>query len=54
MKLAVPSRRFPPPWSVEVTQNNFIVWDANSRALKKIGAQSRKEKAAQTSGLQLL
>ena len=26
-------RRFPPPWSVEVTPNCFIVRDANGRAL---------------------
>jgi len=26
-------RRFPPPWSVEVTPNCFIVRDANGQAL---------------------
>jgi hypothetical protein len=27
------SRRFPPPWSAEVTPNCFIVRDANGQAL---------------------
>jgi len=27
------TRRFPPPWSVEVTPNYFIVRDANGQAL---------------------
>ena len=26
-------RRFPPPWSAEVTLNSFIVRDANGQAL---------------------
>jgi hypothetical protein len=29
----VTARRFPPPWSVEVTPNCFIVRDANGQAL---------------------
>ena len=30
--LTVPSCRFPPPWSAEVTPNCFIVCDANGQA----------------------
>jgi hypothetical protein len=29
------SRRFPPPWSAEVTPNCFIVCDANGQALAR-------------------
>jgi hypothetical protein len=29
----MPERRFPPPWSAEVTPNCFIVRDANGQAL---------------------
>jgi hypothetical protein len=29
----LPARRFPPPWSAEVTLNCFIVRDANGQAL---------------------
>jgi len=28
----MPARRFPPPWSAEVTPNCFIVRDANGQA----------------------
>jgi len=31
-----PDRRFPPPWSAEVTPNCFIVRDANGQALSYI------------------
>jgi hypothetical protein len=33
-------RRFPPPWSVEVTPNCFIVRDANGQALSYIYYES--------------
>jgi len=29
----MPERRFPPPWSVEVTEACFIVREANGQAL---------------------
>ena len=29
----MPARRFPPPWTAEVTPNCFIVRDANGQAL---------------------
>ncbi|MFZ0115229.1 MAG: hypothetical protein WAL15_12790, partial [Xanthobacteraceae bacterium] len=29
---SVPPRRFPPPWTAEVTPNCFIVRDANGQA----------------------
>jgi hypothetical protein len=32
----MPVRRFPPPWSAEVTPNCFIVRDANGQALSYI------------------
>jgi hypothetical protein len=31
----MPARRFPPPWSAEVTPNCFIVRDANGQALRQ-------------------
>ncbi len=34
--LLTPQRRFPPPWSAEVTPNCFIVRDANGEALSYI------------------
>jgi hypothetical protein len=34
-------RRFPPPWSAEVTPNCFIVRDANRQALSFKSRQSR-------------
>jgi hypothetical protein len=33
-------RRFPPPWSTEVTPNYFIVRDANGQALSYIHYES--------------
>jgi hypothetical protein len=35
-----PARRFPPPWSAEVTPNCFIVRDANGQALSYIYYES--------------
>jgi hypothetical protein len=32
----MPARRFPPPWSAEVTPNCFIVRDANGQALSYV------------------
>jgi endo-1,4-beta-D-glucanase Y len=32
----VPTRRFPPPWSTEVTPNCFIVRDATGQALSYV------------------
>jgi hypothetical protein len=32
----MPSRRFPPPWSAEVTPSCFVVRDANGQALSYI------------------
>jgi hypothetical protein len=37
--LAAPSR-FPPPWTVEVTPNCFIVRDANGQALSYVYFES--------------
>jgi len=36
----LPARRFPLPWSVEVTPNRFIVRDANGQALSYICYES--------------
>jgi hypothetical protein len=36
----MPARRFPPPWSAEVTPNCFIVRDANGQALSCIYYES--------------
>src|SRR5690348_11557943 len=33
IKLAMPERHFPPPWSVEELDNCFVVKDANGQAL---------------------
>jgi hypothetical protein len=41
--LALMSRRFPPPWSVEETDACFIVRDANGQALTSV---CRQEKGA--------
>jgi hypothetical protein len=35
-----PERRFPPPWSAEVTPNCFIVSDANGQALSYVYCES--------------
>jgi hypothetical protein len=35
-----PPRRFPPPWSAEVTPNCFIVRDANGQALSYVYYES--------------
>jgi hypothetical protein len=31
--ISVPSRRFPPPWSIEERQESFIVKDANGQQI---------------------
>jgi hypothetical protein len=36
----MPERRFPPPWTAEVTPNCFIVRDANDQALSYIYYES--------------
>jgi len=36
----MPERRFPPPWTAEVTPNCFIVRDANGQALSYIYYES--------------
>jgi hypothetical protein len=36
----MPQRRFPPPWTAEVTPNCFIVRDANGQALSYIYNES--------------
>ena len=36
----MPERRFPPPWSAEVTPNCFIVRDANGQALSYVYYES--------------
>jgi hypothetical protein len=33
MKLAVPSRRFPPPWSIDELEACFVVKDASGQKL---------------------
>jgi len=32
----MPERRFPPPWSVEVTPNCFVVRDANGQQIADV------------------
>jgi hypothetical protein len=39
-KHIVTERRFPPPWSAEVTPNCFIVRDANGQALSYVYYES--------------
>ena len=36
----MPARRFPPPWTAEVTPNRFIVRDANGQALSYVYYES--------------
>jgi hypothetical protein len=36
----MPARRFPPPWTAEVTPNCFIVRDANGQALSYVYYES--------------
>src|SRR6266516_2740949 len=36
----MPERRFPPPWTAEVTPNCFIVRDANGQALSYVYYES--------------
>ena len=36
----MPTRRFPPPWSAELTPNCFIVRDANGQALSYVYYES--------------
>jgi hypothetical protein len=36
----MPARRFPPPWTAEVTPNCFIVRDANGQALSYVYFES--------------
>ncbi len=36
----MPARRFPPPWTAEVTPNCFIVRDVNGQALSYIYYES--------------
>jgi len=59
MKLAVPSRRFPPPWTVEELEACFVVRDHNGQQLAYVyfedepGRRSaaellRKDKARRT------
>jgi hypothetical protein len=38
-------RRFPPPWTAEVTPNCFIVRDANGQALSYIYYESERYRA---------
>jgi endo-1,4-beta-D-glucanase Y len=38
--ITMPERRFPPPWSAEVTPNCFIVRDANGQALSYVYYES--------------
>ena len=40
MKRLSTERRFPPPWSAEVTPNCFIVRDANGQALSYVYYES--------------
>jgi hypothetical protein len=42
----MPSRRFPPPWSAEVTPNCFIVRDANGSAAKLLTKDEARRIAA--------
>ena len=43
-----PERRFPPPWSAELTPNCFIVSDANGQALSYIYYESDPGRRAAT------
>jgi hypothetical protein len=38
----LPTRRFPPPWTAEVTPNCFIVRDANGQALSYSKDEARR------------
>jgi hypothetical protein len=38
----MPARRFPPPWTAEVTPNCFIVRDANGQTLSYTAASIRE------------
>jgi hypothetical protein len=40
------TRRFPPPWSAEVTPNCFIVRDANGQALSYINESEPGRRSA--------
>jgi hypothetical protein len=40
--LKCPPAAFPPPWSVEVTPNGFIVRDANGQALSYTAPSIRR------------
>jgi hypothetical protein len=41
-----PARRFPPPWTAEVTPNCFIVRDANGQALSYVYYEPGRRSAA--------
>ena len=41
----MPARRFPPPWTVEVTPNCFIVRDGNGQQLAYVYYESEPDRA---------
>jgi hypothetical protein len=47
----MPSRRFPPPWTVEEQEACFIVWDANARGGLANGYFTPREIGYETSAL---
>jgi hypothetical protein len=49
--LALMSRRFPPPWSVEETDACFIVSDKNGQALAYVYFEEEPGRRAATSAL---
>jgi hypothetical protein len=49
--LALMSRRFPPPWSVEETDACFIVRDANGQALAYVYFEEEPGRRAAASAL---
>ena len=47
----MPDRRFPPPWTAEVTPNYFIVRDADGQQLAYVYYENESGRAASRSSL---
>ena len=48
--MTMPARRFPPPWTAEITPDYFIVRDANGQALSYISRAQPNRGKTQGSG----